>query len=112
MEERGKDWQSRETHSVECDGAAKFSSLQAGHVQLLPLHKRFHLHIMLCLNIMVGMIAILALVAELTMTLAKIVIIVAEVETKTWMVRCGSFCGIRWWLWFTFCENIFACPTL
>ena len=83
----------RETHSVECDGAAKFSSLQAGHVQLLPLHKRFHLHIMiclnimmdimLCLNIMVGMIAILALVAELTMTLAKIVIIVAEVETNT-----------------------------
>ena len=67
---------------MECDGAAKFSSLQAGHVQLLPLHKRFHLHIMLCLNIMVGMIAILALVAELTMTLAKIVIIVAEVETK------------------------------
>ena len=38
---------------------------------------------MLCLNIMVGMISILALVAELTMTLAKIVIIVAEVETKT-----------------------------
>ena len=69
----------RETHSVECDGAAKFSSLQAGHVQLLPLHQRFHLHIMLCLNIMVGMIASLA---ELTMTLAKIVIIVAEVETK------------------------------
>ena len=83
MEERGKDWQSRETHSVECDGAAKFSSLQAGHVQLLPLHKRFHLHIMRCLNIMVGMITILALVAELTMTLAKIVIIVADVETKT-----------------------------
>ena len=72
----------RETHSVECDGAAKFSSLQTGHVQLLPLHQRFHLHIMLCLNIMVGMIASLALVAELTMMLAKIVIIVAEVETK------------------------------
>ena len=68
---------------MECDGAAKFSSLQAGHVQLLPLYKRFHLHIMLCLNIMAGMIAILALVAELTMTLAKIVIIVAEVETNT-----------------------------
>ena len=25
---------------------------------------------------------------------------------------CGPFCGIRWWLWFIFCENIFACPTL
>ena len=83
MEERGKECQSRETHSVECDGAAKFSSLQAGHVQLLPLHKRFHLHIMLCLNIMMGMITILALVSELMMTLAKIVIIVAEVETNT-----------------------------
>ena len=83
MEERGKEWQSRETHSVECDRAAKFSSLQTGHVQLLPLHQRFHLHIMLCLNIMVGMITSLALVAQLTMILAKIVIIVAEVETKT-----------------------------